>query len=274
MLRFYLVNINLFVMSKEIFLVFNEKLIFSPDYAVGIVMRIESSIKQAFFRLRHSCHYGEREKVAKGSVLKGGQLVIDSLLYNLGLIYCLFFAIRAIAQYDSGADALYKSGIIKYDMKNYQGAIADYDKSISVNPNYVKVFQTYFNRGMAKLKLNDFKGAIADFSWSIKMHANNAKAYTMRGLAKAKLKDNIDALTDFTKAIQLAPAFEVAYYNRGLTELSMQKYQAAIDDFTKAIQIDANFAEAYNNRGIAYYKTNQKEKARADIEKAKRLKKN
>jgi hypothetical protein len=50
-------------------------------YALGIVMSVESSIKQTILD-RGILHYAEREKVAKFSVLKGGQLVIDSLMYR------------------------------------------------------------------------------------------------------------------------------------------------------------------------------------------------
>jgi hypothetical protein len=55
-----------------------------PDYALGIVMRVERSIKQTLFRPKHSNHYDEGEKVAKRSVLKRFQLVIDFLMHNLG----------------------------------------------------------------------------------------------------------------------------------------------------------------------------------------------
>jgi hypothetical protein len=50
---------------------------FNPDYAIGIVARGESPIKQTLSRLRHSLSYGEREKVAKLAVLKGFHLVVD-----------------------------------------------------------------------------------------------------------------------------------------------------------------------------------------------------
>jgi hypothetical protein len=48
-----------------------------PDYAIEILARVESPIKQALSRFRHSLSYGEREKVAKLAVLKGFHLVVD-----------------------------------------------------------------------------------------------------------------------------------------------------------------------------------------------------
>jgi hypothetical protein len=48
-------------------------------------MSVESTIKQALFLFHHSDNYASIEKVAKPSVFKGFQLVIDSLIRNLGL---------------------------------------------------------------------------------------------------------------------------------------------------------------------------------------------
>jgi hypothetical protein len=49
-------------------------------------MRVESSIKQTLFQLKHSNRYDEGEKVVKRSVLKKFQHVIDFLMHNLGLM--------------------------------------------------------------------------------------------------------------------------------------------------------------------------------------------
>ena len=61
------------------------KMCIIPDYALGIVMRVESSIKQTLFQQKHSNRYDEGEKVAKRCVLKRFQHVIDFLMHNLGL---------------------------------------------------------------------------------------------------------------------------------------------------------------------------------------------
>ena len=71
-------QINLTLIIKQLAFYLN------PNYALEIVMRVENPIKQTLFRLKHSTHYDEEEKVAKRHVLKGFQLVIDSLMLNLG----------------------------------------------------------------------------------------------------------------------------------------------------------------------------------------------
>ena len=45
------------------------------------------------------------------------------------------------------AEKYFKLGEQKYNKKDYQGAIADYDKAIELNPKDVRA---YYNRGVAK----------------------------------------------------------------------------------------------------------------------------
>ena len=49
---------------------------------------------------------------------------------------------------------------MKRKLKDYTGAIADYDKAIKLNPDYVKA---YNNRGLAKSSINDYNGACSDW---------------------------------------------------------------------------------------------------------------
>ena len=45
------------------------------------------------------------------------------------------------------AEKYFKLGEQKYNKKDYQGAIADYDKAIELNPKYARA---YYNRGNSK----------------------------------------------------------------------------------------------------------------------------
>lgn len=52
-------------------------------------------------------------------------------------------------------------GIKLQQQKDYQGAIANYDKALELNPKYI---QAYYNRGGTKINLEDYQGAIKDFN--------------------------------------------------------------------------------------------------------------
>tara|TARA_B100001245_G_C22745101_1_gene361095 strand:+ start:93 stop:392 length:300 start_codon:yes stop_codon:yes gene_type:complete len=66
----------------------------------------------------------------------------------------------------------YNSGLKKIDNGDYNGAIADFTKSIELNPNFV---YAYFNRGVVKEIINDRNGACADYKIAAKMGHKGAE---------------------------------------------------------------------------------------------------
>ena len=62
--------------------------------------------------------------------------------------------------------------------------------------------------GGAKHKLGDREGAIADFDRAIELNPNHAGAYYNRGSAKSDLGDQAGAEADRKRAIELDPAVE------------------------------------------------------------------
>lgn len=153
----------------------------------------------------------------------------------------------------------------KYNLNDYQGAIADYTEAISLKSDFVNA---YSNRGLAKYNLDDYQGAIADYNKAISLKSDIGEVYFNRGLARGKLEDYQGALVDFTKANKLKPDNAEIYYNRGLTKGKLQDFQGALADFTKTIKLMPDAEEAYYNRGIAYLGLGLKSKARADLMRA------
>ena len=91
-------------------------------------------------------------------------------------------------------------GIIRYYLKDYQGAIALYNESINLDPHDAR---TYQNRGIAHYKLGDKQAAIADFNQAIKINPNFADAYHQRGNTRSDLGDKQSAIADFQQAVKL-----------------------------------------------------------------------
>ena len=79
-------------------------------------------------------------------------------------------------------------------MKDYYGAVADYNKAIEINPNFA---DHYFNRGNEKGYLKDYYGAIADYTKAIELDPNYSIAYFTRGASKEKLADMSGACSDY-----------------------------------------------------------------------------
>ena len=88
-------------------------------------------------------------------------------------------------------EAYFQRAYAKDALGDKQGAIADYNQAIAVNPQYAN---TYLNRGNAKYDLGDRQGAIADYTQAIAVNPQYADAYNQRGNAKYYLGDKQGAI--------------------------------------------------------------------------------
>ena len=116
------------------------------------------------------------------------------------IIFCLFITTLAYAQ---TAEDFFNFGNAKYKLKDYRGAIQDYNKAIELNP---KLASAYLGRGLAKGKLQDYRGAIKDYNKSIGLNPSDAKIYILRGLAKILSGHKDDGCLDLSKAGELGDA--------------------------------------------------------------------
>jgi tetratricopeptide (TPR) repeat protein len=71
----------------------------------------------------------------------------------------------------------------------------------------------YNNRGNAKEKLKDYYGAIADYNKAIELDPNDAAAYVNRGIAKELIGDLNGACSDWKKAANLGHTDSAKWVN-------------------------------------------------------------
>ena len=129
------------------------------------------------------------------------------------------------------AQAFYDSGNSKYSLKDYTGAITDYNQAINLKPDFA---EAHNSRGNCKYYLKDYQGAIADYNQAINLNPNNADAYyNNRGNSKRQLGDYQGAIIDYDQAINLNPNNADAYYNRGLSH-KFVGYSPNGNDFLQA----------------------------------------
>ena len=126
---------------------------------------------------------------------------------------------------------------IKYDRKDYRGALEDYSRDLRLNPESAS---SYYNRGLAKYMLLDFQGAIRDFTLTIQRNPNHFKAYYSRGLANGELHDYDAAIQNYSETIKRDPQYADAYYHRGKARESMHDIQGALNDYKQALALNPN----------------------------------
>ena len=129
----------------------------------------------------------------------------------------------------------------------------------------------FLDSGMSKYKILDYKGAIADFAKAIELDPNDSDAYLFRGGTKEGLQDYRGAVADYNKAIELTPNNSDAYHCRGSAKRKLEDYRGAIADYNKAIELNPNNSDAYFFRGDSKLKLNQKDSGCLDLSKAGEL---
>jgi tetratricopeptide (TPR) repeat protein len=130
---------------------------------------------------------------------------------------------------------------------------------------------TYIDRGIAKHRKGDLDGAMADYNHAIQLDPQNANAYNNRGNIKLAKGDLNGAMADYNHAIELNPKYFRAYNNRGLVKFREGDFDAAIREYNRAIELDPNYGLAYRNRGNAKRKKGDFNGAISDYNQAVKL---
>ena len=92
-------------------------------------------------------------------------------------------------------------------MKEYNKIVRDYNKVISLDPNFYFV---YFNKGYVRSLMGDYWGAINDFSKTIVLKDDFAEAYYNKGLLLLFMKLNSTGCSNLSRAGELG--IEEAYH--------------------------------------------------------------
>jgi tetratricopeptide (TPR) repeat protein len=129
------------------------------------------------------------------------------------------------------AEGYHSRGIIRFTLKNYEGALQDLNKSISLNPTYQ---YTYASRGSVYATIKKYGEAIEDYNKALAMNPNDMPTYLNRGMARVQLRDFQGAKNDLTIYINFNPQNMMAYYHRGLANANLGQLAECCSDWKKA----------------------------------------
>ena len=109
-------------------------------------------------------------------------------------------------------------GMVYYDMKQYEQAVENYDKSLKNASDY---FGAHQNRGETYYELKKYSQAIKDCDVAIQLDSNYAYSYYYRGLCYQAIGDNAKAKKDYKKALKIDKNYTEA--KDALNRLSCKK---------------------------------------------------
>jgi curved DNA-binding protein CbpA/Tfp pilus assembly protein PilF len=160
-------------------------------------------------------------------------------------------------------------GLRRFRNANFDGAIADFDAVIGLEPRNALAHRHRANAWCGK---GYWHRALADLELAILIDPGNPAIFRDRGILFRRNGALDLALLDFDQAIRLGFSDARAYNERGLVWHEKGSYERAIADFTQAIKIDANLVDAYINRSIALRDKGDHAASAADFELANRIK--
>ncbi len=162
-------------------------------------------------------------------------------------------------------EAYWRRGWAYYLNKQFQLAMNDYDRVISINPNAPEF---YSDRGLVWIGLGNNERALQDFERSIQIKPGFALPYLDRGVALHNLNRPNEALAALSAAIERDPQLWSAYENRAIIYEERSDWRATYDDGNRMILLQPNNRLGYEFRGHAYLETGQYQPAISDFSKA------
>jgi len=152
-----------------------------------------------------------------------------------------------------------------YQNGDFDKAIAEYNNSIRLKPNFA---EAYIGRGNAYRRRGNHSRAIEDYSLAIQHGGGRAEVYNYRGFAYAERGESGKAVADFSQALRLRRDYPDAYINRAHAYFETGDYDRAIDDYTQVIRLEPRNASAWNRRGSAWHRKGDNSRAIADFSQA------
>jgi tetratricopeptide (TPR) repeat protein len=158
------------------------------------------------------------------------------------ILFLLLLNLNLFSQLDKN----YLNAKKNLELKNYEGALANFHKVINKKANYKDALNL---RGLTYLYLQEFDSSLADFNKYIEYNPKSSDGYNNKGLALGYLNLADSARSSFDKAVLLDSKFPQPLVNIAFIYLNVYDNDSALIYFDKALAIDKNLPEVYFQKG-------------------------
>ncbi len=136
-------------------------------------------------------------------------------------------------------------GLIRYDRKEYDLAIADADAAIKLTPDDAVA---YYNRGNTFFAKQEYAHAIADYNQANRLDPKDLASYENRARAWTALNEHELAIADLNELIRLNPGDLANYRARARAWNELRQYEHALEDYDRILEKAPDDAAAHNGR--------------------------
>lgn len=139
-------------------------------------------------------------------------------------------------------------GVLYYQTRRFDLAIACYQKTVQLQPDFV---DAYGNLGIALKAVGRLDQAIISFKKALAIDPGLGVVHNNLGNALRELGHTDAAVTSYQQALERDPEFAECHNNLGNALADLGRLDEAVNSFKKAIALKPNLIEAYNNLGNA-----------------------
>ena len=153
-----------------------------------------------------------------------------------------------LSDIDDWKQYAFKANVLE-DLKNYKGAIENYEKAIDINFDDVNVYALYHQIGYCYLNLQDDQKASEFYGYAIELkskHPNTEHNPDQEGM---------------DLGVMLCVPFKRMYNNRANAYKNLGLLNEALEDCKKSLSYDKNYSNPYLMLSQIYSKAGQEEKA-------------
>ena len=157
-------------------------------------------------------------------------------------------------------------GQVKQAMKDTEGAMSDYNSSLTSYPTY----EGYFDRAVLKMETGDLEGAKIDLDQASQIDPLRTEAYVNRGAILYQTGNYNEALQNFERVLETDPQNSNAYMGRGQIRQATNDAMGAMNDYNIALSFDQTY-KGYINRAVLKIAMKDNEGARSDLDRASEI---
>jgi serine/threonine-protein kinase len=194
---------------------------------------------------------------------------MENIAKTLTLIVITVFLTSSCS--NSSSSHYFKNGNAKYSLKDYKGAIEDYQEAIKINPDFA---DAWYGKAICESILSKYDDALTDFNKAAELDPSNKDIIFNRAYyVKQKTGDYEGAIEDYNYYINRFKENDDAflYNNMGFCKYKLSDFEAAMSDINKSLEFNPNNPMAYKNRALVYLATGNTENACNDLHNALEL---
>jgi len=163
-------------------------------------------------------------------------------LYQLKKVEEAISAIKnAIAEDPGDAVAHNALGVIYSQEGDFDKALEEFDKAISLRDPYYKAIYNKFNLLLSSGRAEEAEALLKDV---IQRHPDHIDGYINLGVLAGRRGDNTSAFSYFDKAIELSPDDFDAFFKKGQLLVVEKRYEEALSCFNRALDIEPRLTSA------------------------------